>query len=31
MQIGHEHSSCGGGCGNGFGLIEAGWFIEGEE
>lgn len=29
MQIAHEHSSTGGG--NGFGLIEASWFVGGEE
>lgn len=29
MQIAHEHSSSGGG--NGFVLIEAGWFVSGEE
>jgi hypothetical protein len=29
MQIAHEHSSSDGG--NGFGLIEASWFVGGEE
>jgi len=29
MQIAHEHSRTGGG--NGFGLIEASWFVRGEE